>query len=224
MFLTMFTEGIIILLFSIFAIIGTLIGFALAPLYLWFYKKYIGRNHLFAIQDPETIEHSHGMSKGFFPALMATNFTLILIFEPSIMAMPWFQELYIPSEPASIAFVFFLFCSLLMLPSFALFSAAWTVDEAGLLSLNKYGTAELQAVGRWFLAFLKGYAGISALVALYQFTFYILHARFCTSRCAFLNSTLSGVLTYTEHSVGNSSSDSCRSDRRKEKESHPSLC
>jgi len=173
-FLTMFIEGIVILLFSISAIIGALIGFALAPLYLWVYKKYIGRNHMFAIQDPETMEHSHGMSKGFFPALMATNFSLILIFDPLIMELPWFQELYIPSDPASIAFPFFLFCSLLVLPSFALFSAAWTIDESGFLSMNRYGSSELQAVGKWFLAFLKGYAGISALIALYQFTFYLL--------------------------------------------------
>jgi hypothetical protein len=170
----MFIEGIVILLFSVSAIIGTLIGFGLAPLYLWIYKKYIGKNHMFAIQDPDTMEHSHGMSKGFFPALMATNFSLILIFDPLIMELPWFQAIYNPADPATIAFPFFLFCSLLVLPSFALFSAAWTIDESGLLSMNRYGSSELQAVGKWFLAFLKGYAGISAVIALYQFTYYLL--------------------------------------------------
>ncbi len=170
-FLSMFMQGVIILFFSVFAIIGALIGFALAPLYLWVYKKYIGRNHMFAMQSPDAMEHSHGISKGFFPAIMATNFSLLLVYEPSIMELLVSQGLFIPAEPASIALPFFLFCSLLVLPSFALFSAAWTIDEAGFLSMNRYGSFELQAVGKWFLAFLKGYAGISALIALYQFAF-----------------------------------------------------
>ncbi|MFX1370060.1 MAG: hypothetical protein ACFFAY_15815 [Promethearchaeota archaeon] len=161
--------GWVVLLFPVSAIIGTLIGFALAPLFLWVYKKYVGRNNLFGIQVQESMEKSHGMLMGFFPALMATNFTLFLIFDPLIMDNIFFQEYYLQWN--SIIFLFFILGALLQAPAFALFSAAWIIDESGIVIMSKYGTAELQAAGKWFLAFLKGYAGIGVVLALYQFTF-----------------------------------------------------
>jgi len=161
--------GWVVLLFPVSAIIGTLIGFILAPLFLWIYKKYMGRNHLFAIQDQDTMEKSHGMLMGFFPALMAMNFTLFLIFDQTIMAMPLFQDYYLQWN--NIIFLFFVLGAFLQAPAFALFSAAWIIDESGIVLVSKYGTAELQATGKWFLALLKGYAGIGVVIALYQFTF-----------------------------------------------------
>ncbi|MFW9862151.1 MAG: hypothetical protein ACFFEX_11295 [Candidatus Thorarchaeota archaeon] len=161
--------GWVVLLFPVSAIIGTLIGFALAPLLLWVYKKYMGRNNLFAIQEQHAMERSHGMLMGFFPALMATNFTLTLIFDPTIMDVPFFQDYYLQWN--SIIFLFFVLGALLQAPAFALFSAAWIIDEAGIVLMSKYGAAELQAIGKWYLALLKGYAGIGVVIALYQFTF-----------------------------------------------------
>jgi hypothetical protein len=161
--------GWVVLLFPVSAIMGALFGFILAPLFLWVYKKYMGRNNLFAIQNPDTMEKSQGMLKGFFPALMAVNFTLSLIFNPVIMEMPLFQDYYLQWN--SIIFLFFVLGALLQAPAFALFSAAWIIDESGILLMSKHGTAELQATGKWFLALLKGYAGIGVIIALYQFTF-----------------------------------------------------
>jgi len=161
--------GWVILLFPLSAIIGTLIGFVLAPLFLWIYKKYMGRNHLFAIQDPESMEKPHGMLMGFFPALLATNLALILIFDSNVMSMPLFQDYYLQWN--TIVFLFFILGALLQAPAFALFSAAWIIDESGIVLISKYGTAELQATGKWFLALLKGYAGIGVIIALYQFIF-----------------------------------------------------
>ena len=164
---SMFVEGRVIMFFPISAIIGVLVGFALAPGFLWVYKKYYGKRQLFAIQDPETIELSHGISTGFFPALMATNFALTLVLDPNLMEILLQQEYSIDL----IAFPFFLFCALLQAPSFALFTAAWVIDESGIVTMTKYGTPELQATGKWFLAFLKGYAGIGVVISLYQLTF-----------------------------------------------------
>ncbi|MFW9963179.1 MAG: hypothetical protein ACFFCX_06435 [Candidatus Sifarchaeia archaeon] len=161
--------GWVVLLFPVSAIIGTLIGFILAPLFLWVYKKYMGRDHLFAIQDQASIEKSHGMLMGFFPALMATNFTLFLIFDPTIMSLPMFQDYYLQWN--SIIFLFFVLGAFLQAPAFALFSAAWIIDESGIVLMSKYGSIELQATGKWYLALLKGYAGIGVVIALYQFTF-----------------------------------------------------
>ncbi len=161
--------GWVILLFPVSAIIGTLFGFALAPLFLWIYKKIMGRNNMFAIQEHDSMEKPHGITMGFFPALLAVNFTLSLIFNPIIMEMPLFQDYYLQWN--TIVFLFFVLSALLQAPAFALFSAAWIIDESGILLMSKYGTAELQATGKWFLALLKGYAGIGVIIALYQFTF-----------------------------------------------------
>lgn len=163
------SAGWVILLFPVSAIIGTLFGFVLAPLFLWVYKKYMGRSNLFAIQDQQDVEKSHGLLMGFFPALMATNFTLSLIFNPMIMDMPIFQGYYLQWN--SIIFLFFVLGALLQAPAFALFSAAWIIDESGIVLMSKYGSVELQATGKWYLALLKGYAGIGVIFALYQFTF-----------------------------------------------------
>ncbi|MFW9805982.1 MAG: hypothetical protein ACFFFK_04575 [Candidatus Thorarchaeota archaeon] len=161
--------GWVVLLFPIFSIIGALLGFVLAPLFLWVYKKYMGRNHLFAIQDQDTVEKSHGMLMGFFPALMGTNFTLSLIFNPVIMDLPIFQDYY--SSWNTIILLFFVLGAIMQIPAFALFSAAWIIDESGIVLMNKYGSFELQATGKWYLALLKGYAGIGVIISLYQFTF-----------------------------------------------------
>ncbi|MFX0107970.1 MAG: hypothetical protein ACFE7R_06790 [Candidatus Hodarchaeota archaeon] len=161
--------GWVVLLFPVSAIIGTLIGFALAPLFLWVYTKYMGRHHLFAIQEQHEMEKSHGVFMGFFPALMATNFTLGLIFNPTIMEISLLQDYYLNWD--SIIFLFFVLGGLLQAPAFALFSAAWIIDESGIVLMSKYGSFELQAAGKWYLALLKGYAGIGVVFALYQFTF-----------------------------------------------------
>jgi len=53
-------------------------------------KKYVGRSHLFSIQELHAAEKFNGMFKGLFLVLMAPNFTLILIFDPMIMSHPLF--------------------------------------------------------------------------------------------------------------------------------------
>ncbi|MHA2426064.1 MAG: hypothetical protein ACXAEF_14835 [Candidatus Thorarchaeota archaeon] len=166
-FLVGFVEADVILIFPLSAIIGTLIGCALAPVFLGVYKKFYGKKHLFAIQDPETIKLSHGISTGFFPALMATNFAMIVVLDSNLMEMLLGQEYSIEF----IVFPFFLLCALLQAPAFALFTAAWIIDESGIVTMSKYGATELQATGKWFLAFLKGYAGISVIISLYQLVF-----------------------------------------------------
>ncbi len=161
--------GWVVISYSFYAIIGTLIGFGLAPLFLWVYKKIIGRNRLFAIEDTETTSEFHSTWKGFFPALMSTNFTLSLIFNPMIMNFPMFQNYYLQWD--GIIFLFFNLGAILQIPSFALFSAAWIIVDSGLYTTDKYDHTDIEGVGRWFEAFLKGYAGISVILTLYQFTF-----------------------------------------------------
>ena len=167
--------GWVIASFSIYAIIGTLIGFVLAPIFLWVYKKVIGRNHLFAIHEEDPPEKFRSTFMGFFPALMATNFTLSLIFNPVIMNFPLFQDYYLQWN--GIIFLFFNLGAYMQIPAFALFSAAWIIYDSGIVAANKgdvghvTASIDLQGVGKWYLSFLKGYAGISVILTLYQFTF-----------------------------------------------------
>ncbi len=167
--------GWVIVSFSVYAILGTLIGFVLAPLFLWVYKRFIGRNHVFAIQEEDAPEKFQSTFMGFFPALMATNFTLSLIFNPAIMNFPMFQDYYL--EWSGIMFLFFNLGAFLQIPAFALFSAAWIIYDSGIVTTNKgnvgsvSASIELQGVGNLYLSFLKGYAGISVVLILYQFTF-----------------------------------------------------
>ncbi|MGQ4912959.1 MAG: hypothetical protein ACP6KW_12375 [Candidatus Thorarchaeota archaeon] len=173
---TVFSEaGWIILLYPTLAIVGTLIGVALAPVFLWVYKKYMGRNHLFSIQELSPSKQFTGMLKGLFPALMATNFSLLLIFDPLVMSHPLFQGYY--TQWSGIIFLFFNLGALLQVPSFALFSAAWAILDSGIVATDKAELEdmstpiELESAGGFYLSFLKGYAGISVILTLYQFTF-----------------------------------------------------
>ncbi len=169
------SAGWVLLLFPVMAIVGTLVGFLLAPILLWLYKKVIGRNHVFAFHEKSSDAGAHGMFMGFFPALMATNFALSLIFNPVIMEFVLFQEYYLQWN--GIIFLFFNLGAYLQAPAFAFFAAAWIIDDSGMITMDKdeatieTGPIELQVVGRWFLSFLKGYAGIGVVLALYQFTF-----------------------------------------------------
>ncbi|MCK4381589.1 MAG: hypothetical protein KAW51_10655 [Candidatus Lokiarchaeota archaeon] len=104
---------------------------------------------------------------------MAANFSLLLIFSPTIMDFPLFSGFYI--EWSDIVLLFFILSSITIGVAMALFSAAWTIMDVGIVSTNKEKVenkrdpVELKSVGGWYLAFLKGYAGISALIALYTF-------------------------------------------------------
>lgn len=165
----------VIAMYPLLAILGTLIGFILAPILLWVYKKVIGRNSLFAIQERSPPENGYGMLMGLFPVLMATNFTLSLLFDPIIMSFPLFQDYYL--DVSSIILLFFILGSFLQAPAFALFTAAWIIKDSGIVSTDKknveqmQGPVGLESIGGWFLAFLKGYAGIGVIISLYQFNF-----------------------------------------------------
>ena len=66
------------------ALIGILLGFLLTPLFLIVHKKIIGRNLIYGIQERPEPEKFKGTFKAFFPALMALNFALIYVFNPTV--------------------------------------------------------------------------------------------------------------------------------------------
>lgn len=163
----------IVLLLPISGIIGILMGYLLAPLFLLVYKKIIGRKLLFGLQDRPNPDKFIGTFKAFFPALMATNFALLLLFQPSIMNFPLFKPFF--NTPGTIILMFFILCTITMVLAMALFSAAWFIIDAGIVSTNKKKAENrsdpivVQSVGGWYLTLLKGYAGISVIIGLYTF-------------------------------------------------------
>ena len=164
----------VVLFYPLSAMLGVLIGYILAPLFLWVYKTFLGRKLLFGIQDRPNPEKFKGTLKGFFPSLMASNFALSLIFSSVIMNLPIFESYY--NEWNDIVFLFFVLATITIAASMTLFSAAWVILNSGIVSTNKEKVdnkrdpIELKSVGGWYLAFLKGYAGISVIIALYTFT------------------------------------------------------
>ncbi len=91
------------------------------------------------------------------------------------MSNPLFQDYYLQWD--GILFLFFNLGAILQIPAFALFSAAWIVLDSGIVTTDKdefvdiSAPTELQSAGGWYLSFLKGYAGISVVLTLYQFAF-----------------------------------------------------
>ena len=128
---------------------------------------------LFDLQERSNPEKFRGTFKGFFPSLMAANFALLLIFEPSVMDFPLFQGFY--GNPSTIILMFFILCTLTMILAMSLFSAVWFLMDAGIVVTNKKkventnNPVEVQSIGRWYLRLLKGYSGISVLISLYTF-------------------------------------------------------
>ncbi len=164
---------LIVLLFPIMGIIGILFGYILAPLLLLIYKKIIGRNLLFGIQDSPTPKKFTGVFKGIFPALMSTSISLSLIFRPEFMSNPLLSDFY--KETNGIILLFFILCTFSISITTALFSAAWFIIDSGIITANKKKAInrgipiEVKSAGGWYLTFLKGYAGIGALIGLYTF-------------------------------------------------------
>ena len=73
----------LIFLFLIFyplaAIIGGILaGYAFTPLFFFVHKKIIGRKMVFGIEERPDPEKFKQTFRGFFPALMALNFALII--------------------------------------------------------------------------------------------------------------------------------------------------
>ncbi len=157
------------------AIVGSFLGYVLAPLFLIVHKKTIGRKLSFGIQDRPIPPKFKSYFRGFFPALMAINFGLMLAGNSMLRNL-----VLTPNEGTSEASITILLVLFLMGwtigAAFALFSSVWSLKEAGIVYDNKEKLkdsdypVEVYLVGGWYSYFLKGYAGISVLLTLYQLT------------------------------------------------------
>jgi len=160
------------------ALIGVLSGFLLTPLFLIVHKKIIGRKMIYEIQERPEPEKFKGYLKAFFPALMALNFALIFVFNPTITGF-----LGITTNPGFTWVLVSLFMLLIVTYGIAmvLFSPAWFLSDAGIVYTNKEkvrnttNPIEIRSVGGWYMGFMKGYAGISVIITFYSFVVELLN-------------------------------------------------
>ena len=160
------------------ALIGVLSGFLLTPLFLIVHKKIIGRKMIYGIQERPEPEKFKGTFKAFFPALMGLNFALLFVFNPTVI-----DFLSITADPGFAWIIVSLFMILVVTFGLAmiLFSPAWFLLDAGIVYTNKEKVKnttkpiEMKSVGGWYMAFMKGYAGISVIISFYSFVVELLN-------------------------------------------------
>jgi len=168
---------IYLVLYPLAAIIGGILGgYLLSPLFLFLYKKIFGKKMIYGIQETHESKFTQ-MFRGFFPALMAINFSVILANNAQLSQFLLYPEAweygynsvwtYVPTLTISLIFTIFV--------GMAIFVPIWFLLDAGLVYSNKEkvnkGKGEVvegRALGGWFLNLVKGYAGIGGIIAFYQ--------------------------------------------------------
>ncbi len=96
---------------------------------------------------------------------ISQDFSSIFVFEGFNSLPEGVREPLLASMP-----LFFILLLLASVVTFV-FAPAWLLEDTGLICVKKggSGTAYVEGVGNWYLAFLKGFAGITTILA-YLFT------------------------------------------------------
>lgn len=148
---------------------GFLMGYVLSPMYLTIHKKIVGRKMIYGIQDKPKPKKFTGTFKPLLPALMAINFSMMLLSIPELVDMITANQ-----TESEIIFIT-LSLTITIAIAMAIVSPTWFLADAGIIYTNKEiveGTidpVEVRSVGKWYLGFLKGYAGIGVIFSFYTF-------------------------------------------------------
>ncbi len=174
--------ALLIWMIPLFAILGALMGYLTAPLFLFLHKTFIGRKQRYGIDvrpkdEEKQIKKKHKKKfeytfRGFFPALMGMNFALSFVFNAALTSLLLADINIQTGYPIAMLFVMI---SVTNGIAFALFSGVWFLTDAGLVYTNrekvrgKNEPIEVKSVGGWFQNILKGYAGISVILSFITF-------------------------------------------------------
>ncbi|NVM37378.1 MAG: hypothetical protein HWN81_17410 [Candidatus Lokiarchaeota archaeon] len=167
---------IFIVILPLSGIIGLIIGgYIISPLILYLHKKIYGSKRHYGIQSESSSSKTKLLSKGFFPVLMAINFSSIF-FTPTVIQFILSANLVIEFDVVSnipILTRFFLDVVLLIF-TFGLaamfFSSVWFLKDSGIIYSNKQKIENsnemvvLHSIGDWYQTILKSYAGIGAFI------------------------------------------------------------
>ncbi|MBD3194429.1 MAG: hypothetical protein GF317_05190 [Candidatus Lokiarchaeota archaeon] len=173
-------DTLILQVMSIFLLIpicgligGFLPGYVFAPLMLLIYKNTIGFRMEFGIQHREKPEKFKNTWKGFFPALLTINLSLMIgitSFAYNFIVSPE----YLSGGDGDQLWPIVGFTSIIpyiTIISLGIFSPVWFLSDAGIVFTNKkrvqdkIDPIEVRSIGSWYHYLLKGYAGIGVIFA-----------------------------------------------------------
>ena len=167
---------IFIVILPLSGIIGLFIGgYIISPLILYLHKRIYRSKRHYGIQRESSSYKTKLLSKGFFPVLMAINFSSIFL-SPTVVQFILSANLIIEFDVVSnipILTRFFIDVVLLIF-TFGLaamfFSSVWFLRDSGIIYSNKQKIENsnelvvLHSIGDWYQTILKSYAGIGALI------------------------------------------------------------
>ncbi|MFX1481734.1 MAG: hypothetical protein ACFFCP_00945 [Promethearchaeota archaeon] len=161
-------------------IVGVIVYFATPALSVFFWKLHrviTGRNYDYYVQEIDIQSTSSiAFRRMILPAFVALGISYSISNIPrvvnAIIITDGFDTL--ASEAETIVTSISLLFILLLLSCFIvlLFAPMWLMQDRGLVSERKITsrtTSDIEGVGNWYLKLLKGFAGISTMVA-YLFT------------------------------------------------------
>ena len=156
---------LIILLFVLYVIVclafGILFGYVFSILFLIIHKSLYKNKLIYGINARPRSEKFKKTFRGIFPTLLALNIALII------------SETIMQNE----RFVFSITIIVLLFtfgPSLGVFAGIWFLDDAGIGYTNKRHAKdtddfiEFRSIGSYFMPLLKGYAGISVILEIFQ--------------------------------------------------------
>ncbi len=167
----------IFIFLSIASIIGVLLGLVLGPFLLFMHAKIIGRKKTYSIQERPHPTGFGGFKRGFFPALMAIDFSMhfagLTLFKDLLLDADWvLTDSGLVSWPF-VSLIILLIPTLVI--SMGLFSAVWILQDTGLVyktgdeASNSSEPIETRSAGGWYMSILRGYAGVGAIFGFYTF-------------------------------------------------------
>jgi hypothetical protein len=149
-------------------------GYLFAPLFLLIHKLIFRSNVDYGIFIKQKTDKFHFVVQGLFSALMAINFSLILLdINPNIVRLSIGTAEELRADHYVTTFVVLLVVTIGI--SNLLFSPTWFLMDSGILYSNKrrmmesYKPPEIRSVGRWYDQFLKGYASVSVFLSYFEF-------------------------------------------------------
>lgn len=149
-------------------IVGTVLGYISAPVYLYLYKVINRRAMIYGIEERPQSDEFRTKFRGFFPGLMAINIGLVMA--PFLMDIVLNSDILLTRSAASNLFMTVVGLLMFTLgPSVGLFAGAWFLKDTGIVCCNNEKVKdteeliEVKSVGGWFLRIFEGYAGIGVL-------------------------------------------------------------
>ncbi len=145
---------------------------SLAGLYLWLHRVITAGAYEYHQEDVSSEERTSTFRQMLLPGFVSLglSFTLVNIsdFAASIFVIESFDSL--PEgvrEPLQASMPLFFVLLLIAAVITFLFAPAWLLEDRGIICSRKGDgrTAYIEGVGNWYLALLKGFAGISTILA-----------------------------------------------------------